>query len=158
MHGLIDVSPSARTRGQVTPYKYLELTSLKKYLELTWYLIWNVCDEKGYMWLDDVLYLIWYGSSRTFNRSNHRFHSVWQWLYIHTTIELKKRKWKIPNIQILSMAIRTFFMANLDYAVAAGASCGGKRLLCRAMCAVGPLTDGDGGVLRRCWRTPGHSP
>ena len=27
------------------------------------------------------------------------------------------------NVRILSMAIRTFFMANLDYAAAAGASC-----------------------------------
>ena len=61
------------------------------------------------------------------------------------------------NIWILSMAIRTFFMANLDYA-AARASCGGKRLLCRALCVVGPLTAGDGGVLRRCWRTPGRWP
>ena len=33
------------------------------------------------------------------------------------------------NVRILSMAIRTFFMANLDYAAAAGASRGGKRLL-----------------------------
>ena len=62
------------------------------------------------------------------------------------------------NVRILSMAIRTFFMANLDYAAAAGASRGGKRLLCRALCVVGPLTDGDGGVLRRCWRTPGRWP
>ena len=62
------------------------------------------------------------------------------------------------NIRILSMAIRTFFMANLDYVAAAGASCGGKRLLCRALCVVGPLTDGDGGVLRRCWHTPGRWP
>ena len=61
------------------------------------------------------------------------------------------------NVRILSMAIQTFFMANLDYA-AAGASCGGKRLLYRALCVVGPLTDGDGGVLRRCWRTPGRWP
>ena len=37
-----------------------------------------------------------------------------------------------------------FFMANLDYAAVAGASCGGKQLLCRALCVVGPLTDGDG--------------
>ena len=50
------------------------------------------------------------------------------------------------------------FMANLDYAAAARASRGGKRLLCRALCVVGPLTDGDGGVLRRCWRTPGRWP
>ena len=38
------------------------------------------------------------------------------------------------------MAIQTFFMANLDYAVAVAAvaaSCGGKRLLCRALCVVG---------------------
>ena len=48
------------------------------------------------------------------------------------------------------MKIRTFFMTNLDYAAAAGASRGGKRLLCRALCVVGPLTDDDGGVLRRC--------
>ena len=41
------------------------------------------------------------------------------------------------------MAIRMFFMANLDYAAAAGASCGGKQLLCHALCVVGPLTDGD---------------
>jgi hypothetical protein len=61
------------------------------------------------------------------------------------------------NVRILSMAIRTFFMANLDYA-AAGASYGGKRILCRALCVVGPLTDGDGGVLRHCWRTPGRWP
>ena len=61
------------------------------------------------------------------------------------------------NVQILSMAIRTFFKANLDYAAAA-ASCGGKRLLCCALCVVGPLTDGDGGVLRHCWRTPGRWP
>ena len=61
------------------------------------------------------------------------------------------------NVRILSMAIRTFFMANLDYA-AAGVSRSGKRLLCRALCVVGPLTDGDGGVLRRCWRTPGRWP
>ena len=54
------------------------------------------------------------------------------------------------NVRILSMAIRTFFIANLDYATAVGASCGGKRLLCRALCVVGPLTGGDGGVLRRC--------
>ena len=45
------------------------------------------------------------------------------------------------NVQILSMAIRTFFMENLDYA-AAGASCGGNWLLCRAFCVIGPLTDG----------------
>ena len=62
------------------------------------------------------------------------------------------------NGQILSMAIRTIFMANLDYAAVAGASCGGKRLLCRALCVVGPLTDSDCGVLRHCWRTPGHWP
>ena len=62
------------------------------------------------------------------------------------------------NIRILSMAIRTFFMANLDYAVAAGASCGGKQLLCRALCVVGPLTDGDGGVFCRGWRTLGRWP
>ena len=62
------------------------------------------------------------------------------------------------NVRILSMAIRMFFMANLDYAAAAGASCGGKRLLCRALCVVGPLIGGDGGVLRRCWRTPGRWP
>ena len=59
---------------------------------------------------------------------------------------------------VLSMAIQTFFMANLDYAAAAGASRGAKRLLCRALCVVGPLTDGDGGVLRRCWRTPRRWP
>ena len=40
------------------------------------------------------------------------------------------------NVRILSMAIRTFFMANLDYAAVAGASRGGKRLLCRALCVV----------------------
>ena len=51
------------------------------------------------------------------------------------------------NVRILSMAIRTFFMANLDYVAAAGASRGGKRLLCRALCVVGPLTDGDSDVL-----------
>ena len=62
------------------------------------------------------------------------------------------------NIWILSMAIQTFFMANLDYVAAAGASRGGKRLLCRALCVVGPLTDSDGGVLRRCWSTPGRWP
>ena len=62
------------------------------------------------------------------------------------------------NVRILSMAIRTFFMANLDYAAAAGASRGGKRLLCHALCVVGPLTDDDGGVLHRCWRTPGRWP
>ena len=66
------------------------------------------------------------------------------------------------NVRILSMAIRTFFMANLDYAAAAAASRGGKRLLCRALCVVGPLTDNDGvsngGVLRRCWQTPGRWP
>ena len=62
------------------------------------------------------------------------------------------------NVRILGMAIRTFFMANLDYAAAAAASCGGKRLLCRALCVIGPLTDGDGGALRRCWRTPGRWP
>ena len=56
------------------------------------------------------------------------------------------------------MAIRMFFMANLDYAAVAGVSRVGKRLLCRALCVVGPLTDGDGGVLRRCWRTPGRWP
>ena len=61
------------------------------------------------------------------------------------------------NVRILSMAIRTFFMANLDYAAAA-ASRGGKRLLCRALCVVGPLTDDDGGALRHCWRTPGRWP
>ena len=33
-------------------------------------------------------------------------------------------------------------MANLDYAAAAGASCGGKQLLCRTLYLVGPLTDG----------------
>ena len=55
------------------------------------------------------------------------------------------------NVRILSMAIRMFFMANLDYSAAAGASCGGKRLLYHALCVVGPLTDGDGGVLHRCW-------
>ena len=33
------------------------------------------------------------------------------------------------NVRILSMAIRTFFMANLDYAAGVGASCGGKQLL-----------------------------
>ena len=60
------------------------------------------------------------------------------------------------NVRILSMAIRTFFMANLDYAAAAAASRGGKRLLYRALCVVGPLTDGNGDVLRRCWRTPGR--
>ena len=54
------------------------------------------------------------------------------------------------------MAIRTFFMANLDYAAAAGASCGEKRLLCRALSVIGPLIDGDGRALRRCWRTPGR--
>lgn len=56
------------------------------------------------------------------------------------------------------MAIQTFFMANLDYVAAVGASRGGKRLLCRALRVIGPLTDGDGGVLRRCWRTPGRWP
>ena len=56
------------------------------------------------------------------------------------------------------MAIRTFFMANLDYAAAAGASCGGKQLLCRALCVVGTPTDGDGGVLRHCWHTPRRWP
>ena len=61
------------------------------------------------------------------------------------------------NVRILSMAIRMFFMENLDYA-AVGASCGGKRLLCRALCVVGPLTDGDGGALHRCWRTPRRWP
>ena len=59
------------------------------------------------------------------------------------------------NVRILSMAIQTFFMANLDY-TATAASRGGKRLLSRALCVVGPLTDGDGSVLRRCWRTPRH--
>src|SRR4051812_7860626 len=58
------------------------------------------------------------------------------------------------NVQILSMAIRMFFMANLDYAAAPRASRGGKQLLCRALCVVGPLTDGGGGIFRRCWRTP----
>ena len=48
------------------------------------------------------------------------------------------------------MAIRMFFMENLDYAAAAGVSRGGKRLLYHALCVVGPLTDGDGGILRRC--------
>ena len=62
------------------------------------------------------------------------------------------------NVWILSMAIRTFFMENLDYAAAAWASRGGKRLLCRALCVVGPLTDGDGSVLRRCWHTLGRWP
>ena len=62
------------------------------------------------------------------------------------------------NVRILSMAIQTFFMANLDYAAVAGASCGGKWLLCRALCVVGPLTDGDDGVLRHCWRTPRRWP
>ena len=62
------------------------------------------------------------------------------------------------NVWILSMAIRTFFMENLDYAAAAGASRGVKRILCRALCVVGPLTDNDGGVLRRCWHTPGRWP
>ena len=60
------------------------------------------------------------------------------------------------NVRILSMAIQTFFMANLDCAAAAGASHGGKRLLCRALCVVGPLTDSDGGVLHHCLRTPGR--
>ena len=60
------------------------------------------------------------------------------------------------NIRILSMAIRMFFMANLDYA--AGASCGGKRLLCRSLCVIGPLTDGGGSVLRHCWHTPRRWP
>ena len=64
----------------------------------------------------------------------------------------------MTNVWILSMAIRTFFMANLDYAAAAGASCSGKRLLCCALCVVGPLTDGDSGALRRCSRTPGRWP
>ena len=59
------------------------------------------------------------------------------------------------NVWILSMAIRMFFMENLDYV---SASRGGKRLLCRALCVVGPLTDGDGSALRRCWRTPGSWP
>ena len=40
------------------------------------------------------------------------------------------------NVRISSMAIRMFFMANLDYAAAAGASRGGKRLLCCALCVV----------------------
>ena len=62
------------------------------------------------------------------------------------------------NVRILSMAIRMFFMANLDYAVVVGASCGGKWLLWRALCVVGPLTDGDGGVLHRCWCTHGRWP
>ena len=62
------------------------------------------------------------------------------------------------NIQILSMAIQMFFMANSDYAAAAWASCGGKRLLCRALRVVGPLTDRDGSVLHRCWCTPGCWP
>ena len=62
------------------------------------------------------------------------------------------------NVWILRMAIRMFFMENLDYAAAAGASRGGKWLLCRALCVVGPLTAGDGGVLRHCWRTPGRWP
>ena len=62
------------------------------------------------------------------------------------------------NVRILSMAIRMFFMANLDYAAAAGASCGGKRLLYCALCVVRPLTNGDGDALRRCWRTPGRWP
>ena len=62
------------------------------------------------------------------------------------------------NVRILSMAIRTFFMANLDYAAAAGASRGEKWRLCRALCVVGPLTDGDDGVLHRCWRTSGRWP
>ena len=26
------------------------------------------------------------------------------------------------------------------------------------LCVFGPLTDSDGGVLRRCWRTPGRWP
>ena len=58
------------------------------------------------------------------------------------------------NVRILSMTIRTFFMENLDYTAAAGASCSGKGLLCRALCVAEPLTDSNGGVLRRCWRTP----
>ena len=62
------------------------------------------------------------------------------------------------NVWILSMAIQSFFMANLDYTAAVGASCGGKWLLCHALCVVGPLTDADGGVLRRCWRTPRRWP
>ena len=62
------------------------------------------------------------------------------------------------NVRILSMAIRTFFMANLDYAAAAGASCGGKRLLCHALRVVRPLTDSDDGALHCCWRTPGRWP
>ena len=62
------------------------------------------------------------------------------------------------DVRILSMAIRMFFMANLDYAAAVGASRGGRRLLCHALCAVGPLPDCDGGVLRLCWRTPGRGP
>ena len=61
------------------------------------------------------------------------------------------------NVRILSMAIRMFFMENLDYA-AVTASRGGKRLLCRALCVVEPQNDGDSGVLRRCWRTPGRWP
>ena len=60
------------------------------------------------------------------------------------------------NVRILSMAIRMFFMANLYYAAAAGASCAGKRLLYCVLCVGGPLTDGDGGALRRCWHTPGR--
>ena len=62
------------------------------------------------------------------------------------------------NVQILSMSIQTFFMANLDYAAAAGASRCVKRLLCRALCVVGPLTDSDIGVLRHRWHTPGRWP
>ena len=62
------------------------------------------------------------------------------------------------NVRILSMAIQMFIMANLDYAAAAGASCGWKRFLYCALCVVGPLTDSDGGALRRCWRTPGRWP
>ena len=49
-------------------------------------------------------------------------------------------------------------MANLYYAAAAAVSRGGKRLLCRALCVVGPLTDADGGALRRCWHIPGRWP
>ena len=52
------------------------------------------------------------------------------------------------------MAIRTFFLENSDYVVAVGESYGGKRLLCHALCVIGPLTNGDGGILRCCWRTP----
>ena len=62
------------------------------------------------------------------------------------------------NVRILSMTIRTFCMANLDYAAAAGASCGGKWLLWRALYVIGPLTDGDGDALHRCWHAPGRWP